>query len=166
MQVIKTDNTIIYADCIWFETTNVIVDKDDEKYRIPIKDIEKIIRDDGTIGLDNSLKDTDKKEVLKKIDDTIYEAVAFNKDNKNIISKEENDMIDKIRTKAYEYEKGKMMRDDSRVEIDDFDGEIWISDYSPSRKSAEPIEMICTEDDVNIDELVKMCEDEGFMYCI
>ena len=38
MQVIKTDNTIIYADCIWFETTNVIVDKDDETFKLNFRD--------------------------------------------------------------------------------------------------------------------------------
>ena len=47
-------------------------------------------------------------------------------------------IIKQIIEKAETYEQGKMMREDSEVEINIGEGEVWLADYSESRGGSEP----------------------------
>ena len=64
------------------------------------------------------------------------------------------------------YERGKMLRDDSEVEIDIFEDYIWICDYSPSREGAELIKKVCDTDDIDIDKLTEMCDRNNWSYVL
>lgn len=72
-------------------------------------------------------------------------------------------MLKHIETQACKYEQGRMLRDDSEVEIDIWDDEngisyVWLSDYSETRGGAECIKRICHTDDVNTQELADLCD--------
>lgn len=79
-----------------------------------------------------------------------------------------------IQTKLIEaaraYEAGKMMRDDSEVEIDAFedadDPGIYISDYSEERGSAEPVQKICNIGEISNKSLMAICNQNGWAYCL
>lgn len=71
-----------------------------------------------------------------------------------------------IEEKALAYESGKMMRPDSEIEIDMFDDKIWLCDYSPSREGAECIEKLCNTEDINTNELIKLCDKHDWAYVI
>ncbi len=80
-------------------------------------------------------------------------------------------MINVLEKKALAYEQGKMMRDDSEVEINlstDADGKqsICIADYSETRGSAEIVESVCPVDDINTDEIIDLCNEHHWCYCI
>lgn len=68
--------------------------------------------------------------------------------------------------KAEAYERGKMLMPDSEVEIDVFDGEVWLCDYSATREGAESIEKICDVDDIDLDEIRRICDDHNWSYCL
>ena len=74
--------------------------------------------------------------------------------------------IEMIERKALTYERGKMMRDDSEVEIDILDDGIWLCDYSSSREGAEFVEKICDTDDVDTDTLIKLCDKHNWSYVL
>ena len=78
------------------------------------------------------------------------------------------DIIEQIERIAMEYEQGKMLRDDSEVEIDLFEDtdEIWLSDYSESRGSAESIEKLCDVSLVRLSDIIDMCDKHGWAYMI
>lgn len=80
-------------------------------------------------------------------------------------------MINVLEEKALAYEQGKMMRDDSEVEINlstDADGKqsICIADYSEERGGAEIVESVCPADDINTDEIIDLCNEHHWCYCI
>lgn len=58
-------------------------------------------------------------------------------------------IIKQIIEKAETYEQGKMMREDSEVEINIGEGEVWLADYSESRGGSELVEQLCDEDMIN-----------------
>ena len=66
-------------------------------------------------------------------------------------------LIEKIEQEAISYERGKMLRDDSEVEIDLFDDEIWLCDYSETRGSGEGIKKLCNVNEVDLKEIKEMC---------
>lgn len=58
-------------------------------------------------------------------------------------------IIKQIIERAETYEQGKMMREDSEVEINIGEGEVWLADYSESRGGSELVEQLCDEDMIN-----------------
>ena len=63
------------------------------------------------------------------------------------------DRTDELILRASELERE--ISGDEDIEIDDFDGEIWICRYSESRGSAEGIEKFCNRDEIDVDKLMK-----------
>lgn len=76
------------------------------------------------------------------------------------------DWIAVIEEKGVAYEQGEMLREDSEVEIDECDGEIWLCDYSSVREGAEFIEKICNTDDIDMDKLEAMCFKHDWGYVL
>ena len=76
------------------------------------------------------------------------------------------DTIKVIEDKALAYEQGEMMRDDSEVEIDVFDDEVWLCDYSESREGSEAIEKLCDIEDISTDELTSLCDKHNWAYVL
>ena len=72
-------------------------------------------------------------------------------------------MIEKT---AREYESGKMLRDDSEVEIDVVDDEVWLCDYSESRGGAEFIKKMCNLNETTYDTIKSICSKHGWNYVI
>lgn len=73
----------------------------------------------------------------------------------------------KLEFTAEAYERGRMMREDSEVEIDLFDdGTLWVSDYSESRGSSEPVEKICDDGEKYCDAIENICDKHGWCYCL
>lgn len=62
-------------------------------------------------------------------------------------------IIKQIIERAETYEQGKMMREDSEVEINIGEGEVWLADYSKSRGGSELVEQLCDENMINIARL-------------
>lgn len=85
-----------------------------------------------------------------------------------------SNMLKKLIEEAQNYERGKMLNDDSEIEIDIFEDEdaeddelyIWVSDYSKSRGSAEPVKKICKADKIPTDDIVSVCNKYGWAYCL
>ena len=76
-------------------------------------------------------------------------------------------MTKKLESTAEAYERGRMMREDSEVEIDLFnDGTLWVSDYSESRGSAEPVEKICDDGDRYHSEIEEICDRHNWLRCL
>lgn len=80
--------------------------------------------------------------------------------------------LDRLEEKALAYEQGKMLRNDSEIEIDTFYDEkddktyVWIADYSEIRGSAELIEKICSTDELSEEEIIKLCNKHGWCYSL
>ena len=62
-------------------------------------------------------------------------------------------IIKQIIERVETYEQGKMMREDSEVEINIGEGEVWLADYSKSRGGSELVEQLCDEDMINMARL-------------
>ena len=62
-------------------------------------------------------------------------------------------IIKQIIERAETYEQGKMMREDSEVEINIGEGEVWLADYSESRGGSELVEQLCDENMINLARL-------------
>lgn len=62
-------------------------------------------------------------------------------------------IIKQIIERAETYERGKMMREDSEIEINIGEGEVWLADYSKSRGGSELVEQLCDENMINIARL-------------
>jgi len=77
-----------------------------------------------------------------------------------------NKHLEKLISIAEEYERGNMMRSDSEIEIDLLNGEIWVSDYSEERGSFEPITKICNADEINVEDIINICDDHCWAYCL
>ncbi len=77
-----------------------------------------------------------------------------------------NRHLEKLISIAEEYEHGNMMHSDSEIEIDLINGEIWVSDYSEERGSAEPITKICNADEINVEDVIDICDDHCWAYCL
>lgn len=83
-------------------------------------------------------------------------------------------MLEKLIEEAKSYEAGKMLgkmlREDSEVEIDileDIDEPgIYVSDYSEERGDAEPVKRICGVGDIAEDDIVAVCDKYGWAYCL
>ena len=73
---------------------------------------------------------------------------------------------EKIIEACIAYENGKMMRDDSEVEIDLFDDEYWLCDYSESRGSAEAVRKLCNESEITANEVIEMCMEYKWAHCL
>lgn len=75
---------------------------------------------------------------------------------------ETDEMIEMIEEKGLTYEIGEMLAPDSEVEIDIQEGKVYPCDYSASREGALQIEELCDEDDVDIEQLIRMCDSHGW----
>lgn len=62
-----------------------------------------------------------------------------------------------LEEKTLAYENGKMLSDDSEVEIGVFRGEVWICDYNRLTNNAEFIEMVCTTEKITMDDINDLC---------
>lgn len=58
----------------------------------------------------------------------------------------------------------KNLPSDREIEIGNYDGEIWVSSYCDGYGS-EQIEMLCLEEDIDVDELIVVCNKNGW-YCV
>ncbi len=74
------------------------------------------------------------------------------------------DMINIIEDAVKEYELC-MLRNDSEVEIDIDESEVWLCDYSESRGGAEFIKKLCEKEDIDHKELIALCEKYNWCYC-
>lgn len=81
--------------------------------------------------------------------------------------------IKSVEARGTTYERTRMLRSDSEVEIDVVtDGDtkenngVWLCDYSESRGGAEFIEKICEADDVDKNELIDLCNKYDWNYVI
>ena len=75
-------------------------------------------------------------------------------------------MVYQLETEAERYESGKMLADDSEIEIDIVDGKVLICDYSPSRGSAEVVKEFCSADEIPEDIIEELCDHKGWSYVI
>jgi hypothetical protein len=71
-----------------------------------------------------------------------------------------------IEQKAVAYKRSKMLRSDSKFEIALVDNNIWFCDYSPSRKGAEFIKILCKVNHVDLNQLIKLCNEHNWGYVI
>lgn len=74
------------------------------------------------------------------------------------------DRTDELILRASELERE--ISGDEDIEIDDFDGEIWICRYSESRGSAEGIEKFCNRDEIDIDKLMNKSNKNNWWYVL
>ncbi len=74
--------------------------------------------------------------------------------------------IEYIENKAISYERSKMMRNDSEVEIDILDQGIYLCDYSTSREGAEIVEKLCSINDINKNQLIALCDKHNWSYVV
>lgn len=66
-----------------------------------------------------------------------------------------------------EYEQSKMIEDDSKVEIDICDNEIWLGDYSKEKDKGEFIKKICDlPNGYNMNLIINECNEHGWSYVI
>lgn len=78
----------------------------------------------------------------------------------------ENILIKRLVTVAQEYERGKMLRDDSEVEIAIIEKEIWVCDYSECRGSAEPVVKVCEDKELSREDIINICDEHEWTYCL
>lgn len=52
------------------------------------------------------------------------------------------------------------------IEIENYEGDIWISRYLESRGSAEGIEKFCTADEIDTELLMKKCSGKGYFFVL
>lgn len=74
------------------------------------------------------------------------------------------DRTDELILRAEELEREISGEED--IEIDDFDGEIWICRYSESRGSAEGIEKFCNRDEIDVDKLMNKSNKNNWWYVL
>ncbi len=74
--------------------------------------------------------------------------------------------ITEIETAAQAYEYGKMLRNDSEVEIGITFGMVNLYDYSESRGGAEFVKEICSANDVTKDEIIELCNKHNWAYML
>ena len=74
------------------------------------------------------------------------------------------DRTDELILRASELERE--ISGDEDIEIDDFDGEIWICRYSESRGSAEGIERFCSRDEIDVDKLMNKSNKNNWWYVL
>lgn len=74
--------------------------------------------------------------------------------------------ITEIETAAQAYECGKMLRNDSEVEIGIAFGMVNLYDYSESRGGAEFVKEICSANDVTKDEIIELCDKHHWAYTL
>lgn len=74
--------------------------------------------------------------------------------------------ITEIETAAQAYEHGKMLRNDSEVEIGITFGMVNLYDYSESRGGAEFVKEICSANDVTKDEIIELCNKHNWAYML
>lgn len=74
------------------------------------------------------------------------------------------DRTDELILRASELERE--ISGDEDIEIDDFDGEIWICRYSESRGSAEGIEKFCNRDEIDVDKLMNKSNKNNWWYVL
>ena len=74
--------------------------------------------------------------------------------------------IEKLERLGEEYERGKMLRPDSEVEIDIVDNEVYLCDYSEIRESAEQVAKICDLKDIDIDDITRVCDEHHWSICL
>ncbi len=74
------------------------------------------------------------------------------------------DKTSELICRAEELERG--ISSEECIEIDDFDGDIWICRYSESRGSAEGIERFCSVEEVDIERLKHSCDKNGWWYVL
>lgn len=74
------------------------------------------------------------------------------------------DRTDELVLRAAELERE--INGEEDIEIDDFDGEIWICRYSESRGSAEGIEKFCSRDEIDIGKLEHQCDINNWWYVL
>ncbi len=74
--------------------------------------------------------------------------------------------ITMIEEAALSYERGKMLREDSEVEIDVFDDGIYLCDYSEERGSTEPIKKLCDTEEVSIKQIETLCDKYHWAYVL
>jgi len=77
-----------------------------------------------------------------------------------------NKYLEELVRIAEEIERGNMICSDSEIEIDNLNGEIWVSDYSEERGSAEPIIKICNEEDINVNDIAEICGEHQWCFCL
>ena len=79
--------------------------------------------------------------------------------------KAEYDILECVKKEIESYAQGKMMREDSEIELDafydeDFDRDvIWLMDYSESRGSAEYVKALCYANDMTEKEFDELCKE-------
>lgn len=74
------------------------------------------------------------------------------------------DRTDELVLRAEELER--TISSEEEIEIDDFDGEIWICRYSESRGSAELIEKFCNRDEIDVDKLINKSNKNNWWYVL
>ena len=74
------------------------------------------------------------------------------------------DRTDELILRASELERE--ISGDEDIEIDDFDGKIWICRYSESRGSAEGIEKFCNRDEIDVDKLMNKSNKNNWWYVL
>ncbi len=79
-------------------------------------------------------------------------------------------MITILEKAAMDYETGKMMDHDSEIEIDVFEDDdepgIYVSDYSKSRGNADPVKKICDIGEIANKDIIALCNEHGWAYCL
>ena len=70
-----------------------------------------------------------------------------------------NTKLKQIENTILAYEADGLMREDSEIEIDIQDDEIWLCDYSKSRGGAEFIKKLGDTTEINVKEILKLCDD-------
>lgn len=75
-------------------------------------------------------------------------------------------MLNKLIKEADSYERGEMLRSDSEVEIDIIDGEVWVCDYSESRGDSFPVVKVCDEGDIEAEDIIRVCNEHHWSYCM
>jgi len=88
----------------------------------------------------------------------------FSKSKVDFMEVTDMDRTNKLVLRASELERE--ISGDEDIEIDDFDGEIWICRYSETRGSAELIEKFCNRDEIDIDELKHQCSINNWWYVL
>jgi len=111
--------------------------------------------------LKSKLKSKDDKRTIEDAIDILDDLAGEMEDDY-----ETDEMIEMIEDKGITYEIGEMLAPDSEVEIDIQEGKVYLCDYSASRGGALQIEELCDEDDVDTEQLIRMCDSHDWSYVI
>lgn len=122
-----------------------------------------------------ALSDREKYDFLKSLDQMggietytvgsqIDDFIRFMEEDEFVEDEVEADILDSVVSRIKKIEHSELLSGDEEIEIENYDGDIYVSRYSAERESAIEIERLCSEDEIDINELIRVCDKNDWLY--